>query len=255
MEMVPEGLNIFLFWMLVATSFLGSFISTAAGIGGGVTMLAVMAQVMPPLALIPVHGLVQLGSNISRAVVMIRHIDLRFIGWFFVGGLLGAAVGVRVVTALPVSVLQSVLGLFILYSVWGPMPTGGRPSRTRLIAGGGITTLASMFVGASGPLAMVIVKAFDYDRFTKVGTFSGVMVVQHGLKGIVFGIAGFAFLPYLPLVAFMVAAGFLGTLVGKGVLLRQNEDHFGLILNIILTLLALRLLWQAGQAYMTGVPA
>lgn len=250
MELVPEGLTHFLFWVLVATSFLGSFISTAAGIGGGVTMLAVMAQVMPPLALIPVHGLVQLGSNVSRMTVMFRHIDWRFMAWFFIGGLVGAAIGVKVVTALPTMVLQLVLGLFILYSIWGPMPERSRATKGGLIAGGGVTTLASMFVGASGPLAMVIVKAYDYDRFTKVGTFSGVMVIQHGLKGIVFGIAGFAFTPYLPLVAFMVLAGFLGTLVGKRVLISQNEDRFGTILNIVLTLLALRLLWQAGQDYL-----
>lgn len=249
MALVPEGLTEFLFWILVATSFFGSFISTAAGIGGGVTMLAVMAQVMPPLALIPVHGLVQLGSNISRMAVMFKHIDWRFLGWFFLGGLIGAAVGVEVVTALPTAVLQLVLGLFILYSIWGPMPQRSRASRGGLVAGGGVTTLASMFVGASGPLAMVIVKGYDYDRFTKVGTFSGVMVIQHGLKGVVFGIVGFTFTPYLPLVALMVAAGFLGTLVGRHVLLNQNEDRFGLILNVVLTLLALRLLWQAGEDY------
>jgi len=250
MEMVPQGLTDILFWLLVATSFFGSFISTAAGIGGGVTMLAVMAQVMPPLALIPVHGLVQLGSNASRLTVMFKHIDWRFLGWFFIGGLVGAAVGVKIVTALPTPVLQLVLALFILYSIWGPMPEKMRLSRFGLIVGGGITTLASMFVGASGPLAMVIVKAFDYDRFAKVGTFSGVMVIQHGLKAMVFGLIGFVFTPYIPLVAFMVIAGFLGTLVGKRVLLRQNENNFGRVLDVILTLLALRLLWQAGGGYL-----
>ncbi len=252
MALVPESLTLFIFWLLVGTSFFGSFISTAAGIGGGVTMLAVMAQVMPPLALIPVHGLVQLGSNVSRMSIMFRNIDWRFLAWFFLGGLVGAAVGVKVVTALPTTVLQAVLALFILYSIWGPMPARARASRAGLIIGGGVTTLASMFIGASGPLAMVIVKGYNYDRFTKVGTFSGVMVVQHGLKGIVFGIAGFAFAPYLPLVAFMVGAGFLGTIVGKQVLLKQNENHFGKMLDFVLTLLALRLLWQAGQNFYTG---
>lgn len=250
MEIIPESLTVFIFWLLVVTSFFGSFISTAAGIGGGVTMLAVMAQVMPPLALIPTHGLVQLGSNASRLTVMFKHVDWRFLGWFFVGGLVGAVIGIEVVTALPTSVLQLVLAVFILYSIWGPMPDKMRPTRSGLVVGGGVTTLASMFVGASGPLAMVIVKAFEYDRFAKVGTFSGVMVIQHGLKAIVFGVIGFTFTPYLPLVAFMVVAGFLGTLVGKRVLLKQNENNFGRILNVILTLLALRLLWQAAEGYL-----
>lgn len=245
MEWIPSEISVFAFWLMVTTSFFGSFLSTAAGIGGGITMLAVMAQVMPPLALIPVHGVVQLGSNMSRMVVMYRHIDWRFLGWFFVGGVAGALVGAKVVTALPVTILQLILGVFILYSIWGRMPTVPKATPPILMAGGGITTLASMFVGASGPFAMTIVKSFGYDRFQKVGTFSGVMVVQHGLKIIVFTVLGFAFAAYLPLMAALIFAGFVGTLVGRLFLERVSEAFFKKALDLILTALALRLLWQA----------
>lgn len=249
MDLIPDNLSVFAFWLLVGTSFFGSFLSTAAGIGGGVTMLAVMAQVMPPLALIPVHGVVQLGSNISRMAVMFKHIDWWFLGWFLAGGLLGALVGSQIVTALPVAVLQLILGAFILYSIWGRMPTVPKATPFILGVGGGATTLASMFVGASGPFAMTIVKSFGYDRFQKVGTFSGVMVIQHGLKIIVFTVLGFAFAAYLPLMASMIFAGFIGTLVGRRFLERVSEAFFKKALDLVLTLLALRLLWQAVEAW------
>ncbi|WP_211242650.1 hypothetical protein [Halopseudomonas bauzanensis] len=42
---------------LVAVSALTSAITASLGIGGGVLLLAIMAIVMPPAAIIPVHGL------------------------------------------------------------------------------------------------------------------------------------------------------------------------------------------------------
>lgn len=53
--------------LLLGTSFLASLITVAFGIGGGALLLAVMAVTMPPAALIPVHGVVQVGSNLGRA--------------------------------------------------------------------------------------------------------------------------------------------------------------------------------------------
>ncbi|MBD3765767.1 MAG: sulfite exporter TauE/SafE family protein, partial [Rhodobacterales bacterium] len=41
---------------LLVTSVAASFITIAFGIGGGVLLLAVMASLVPPVALIPVHG-------------------------------------------------------------------------------------------------------------------------------------------------------------------------------------------------------
>ena len=52
--------------LLIATSFIGSLISAALGIGGGTLMLAVIAQTLPVAAIIPVHGVVQFGSNLDK---------------------------------------------------------------------------------------------------------------------------------------------------------------------------------------------
>lgn len=252
MALVPETLTDLIFWLLVGTSFFTSFLTTAAGIGGGVTLLAIMAQVMPPFALIPVHGVVQFGSNFSRFAIMFKDIDRFFLGWFLVGSIVGAAAGARIVIALPTGVLQTVLGLFILFSVWGPKPSGWHTNTASIVGAGAVTTLGSLFVGATGPLVMALLGPFGYDRMTKVATFAGVMVIQHGLKAIVFGLVGFAFYSFVPLMLLMIVAGFLGTIAGRHVLLRQSDARFERILSLILTALALRLLWQAAEGYLAA---
>ncbi|PPR79335.1 MAG: hypothetical protein CFH06_00428, partial [Alphaproteobacteria bacterium MarineAlpha3_Bin5] len=56
------GMNALEFLILCIVSFLGSFITISLGIGGGVLLLSTMAQILPPTTLIPIHGVVQLGS-------------------------------------------------------------------------------------------------------------------------------------------------------------------------------------------------
>ena len=55
------------------------------------------------------------------------------------------------------------------------------------------------------------------------------------------------FLPWAPLLAAMIGAGFLGTMLGRRVLDRLPHEVFARIFKIVLTLLALRLLYAAAS--------
>lgn len=245
MPLIPESLHFTEFWLLVGISFFTSFITAAIGIGGGSVLLAVMAQVVPAGAVIPVHGIVQLGSNVGRAAALYRSVDRDLLGWFVGGSLVGALIGGRIVVTLPVGALQLVLGAFILYSAWGPKLRGLARSTRTLAVGGLLTTTLTMFVGATGPLVMSMLRPFPLPPVGLVATMAGCVAAQHLLKVLVFGLLGFAFGPYVPLMALMIGLGFLGTLAGRHVLLRVDPKKFALVLNIVLTVLAVRLIGQA----------
>ena len=70
------------------------------------------------------------------------------------------------------------------------------------------------------------------------------MVAQHIVKVFAFGLLGFDYGPYAGLVIAMVLSGFLGTVIGKHVLLKMNDQTFHRVLAVILSLLALRLLYK-----------
>ncbi|MFC4346710.1 sulfite exporter TauE/SafE family protein [Kordiimonas lipolytica] len=251
MTIMPDTLSFLDAALLVGVSFFTSFLSASMGIGGGVALLAVMAQVMPALAIVPVHGVVQLGSNAGRAYLMREAIVWRIVLYFLMGSLIGGLIGGQIVVALPAATLQLVLGLFVLYSLWGPMPKPSADHKSMAFVGssGALSTLLTMFVGATGPFVAVVVKMFSLSRLAHVGTFSACMVGQHTVKIVVFGVLGFAFGAYLPLMVAMVATGFLGTWVGRHFLVKSTDERFGRWLNIILTLLAARLLWQGAQGF------
>ena len=107
------GLGPWDFILLCGTSFLGSFITAGLDLGGGVPVFATMALYLTPAALIPLHGVVQLGSNLGRTALLARHVLFPIVPAFLAGTVLGAAGGGQLVVTLPVPVLQAILALFV----------------------------------------------------------------------------------------------------------------------------------------------
>ena len=246
-EWLPEALTGWQVVLLVVTAAFTSYLTASVGIGGGVFLLAVLSLVMPLAAIIPVHGLVQLGSNANRALMLWREISWRCVLFFLPGALLGALLAALFLVQLPLPVLQLAIASFILYLVWGPkLPKLMLGDWGTMIAGG-VTTFLSHFVGATGPLVAAFIKQKHADqRQVSVSTFAATMVLQHGPKAVVYGAAGFMFKEWLLLVLLMIAAGALGTKIGLLQLAKLTDRRFTLLFNGVLTLLCLRLLWQAG---------
>jgi uncharacterized membrane protein YfcA len=242
------GLALWSFVLLCGVSFLGSFIAAAMGLGGGALVLAAMALFLPPAVLIPVHGTVQLGSNGGRAVLLRAHILTEIVPAFLIGTILGAAIGVQLVIALPTALLQGVLAAFILYSTWAPKFQVSNPRKKTFFGLGMIGAFVTMFVGATGPLVAPFAAAASDRRQQVVATHAALMTIQHGLKIIAFGVVGFAFGPYLALLIGLLACGFAGTYAGRHLLHRLPERAFRIGLKTILTAIALRLLYSAAGA-------
>lgn len=245
LNLIPEALSLFQLVGLIALSSGTSFLTASVGMGGGTVLLAVMAQIIPTKAIIPVHGVVQLGSNFGRAAVMFENIKRQHALWFLGGSLLGALIGGNVVVALPVAWLKLALGGFILYSVWGHKFSSETRSLRGLGIGGALSTLLTMFVGATGPFVVACLRPFGFKPIELVATSAACLVIQHLLKVMVFGFLGFAFSDYIGLIILMIGSGFLGTLLGRKVLLKVNEKYFQYVLSAVLTILAIRLLYSA----------
>lgn len=245
MTLLPATLSLLDAALLIATAGFTSLLTGAMGIGGGVLLLAVMAAFVPVTALIPVHGLVQLGSNGNRALMTRQHIDWQLVRLFSLGALGGALLASFVVVQLPLRWIQFSVALFILYLVWGPKPGKYSLGVPGQLLAGAFTTLVSMFVGATGPLVAGFIHRHDLDKQATTATFAACMSVQHLLKLAVFSTVGFLFSDWLPLVLAMVAAGALGSWLGLRLLDRLPERQFRTGFRVVVTLLAVKLLWGA----------
>ena len=233
------------FLTLCITSFFTSVISAAFGLGGGTMLIVIMASLLPPLAVIPTHAIIQMNSNFTRALFLWRYIRFTWMIPFVIGTVLGAAIGGQIVYAIPKHTLQGIIGIFVIYSIWGPNIKSIRSSWVTFIGIGGIASFATMFVGGTGPLIAPFIKASTNERRMTVSTHAAFMSWQHGIKIIAFGLLGFAFAPYLALLIGMIILGILGTWSGKVLLTWMPETLFRRAFNVTLGLLATNLIIQA----------
>jgi uncharacterized membrane protein YfcA len=234
-----------IFFGLSAAAFVTAFIGVTTGAAGGLMLLAILAMVMPPAVLLPIHTVVQLGSNVSRTLLMWRYVMHGTLLPFVIGAIVGAAAGAHVFISLPMPLLQGILGVFILMMTW--MPWIGRfgAERARFVVLGFATTFLGMFVSATGSLLAPLVASSAQNRHSQVATFGALMTVTHIAKLVGFGVIGFAIGHFIPLMAAMVGAGTLGNWLGGMALSRTSEGGFRLVFKVVLTLLGLRLIWVA----------
>jgi uncharacterized membrane protein YfcA len=236
-----------LFFGLGLASFVTAFIGVFTGTAGGVILLALMAMVMPPTVLVPVHTVVQLGSGISRTVIMWRYVMRQVVPAFILGAAIGAAAGAKTFVALPVTWLQAIIGGFILLVTW--MPNLGRlgAEKSRFAVLGFVATFLGVFVSATGTFLSPFIASAAPDRRNHVATQGALMIFVHIAKLIAFSVIGFAITAYLPLIGVMILTGAAGNWLGEVALQHMPEKKYRTTLKVILTLLALQLLARAAS--------
>lgn len=242
------GLSELTLWGLIGAAYLTSALTAAFGIGGGVALLAILSTAIPVATLIPLHGMVQMGSNAGRAWHLRSHIQWPFMLAFGIGAVIGTALGSQFVIALPDALLKLILALFVLFLVWAPSPKMMKGGAGSIGVGGALSSLVGMFVGATGPLVAAIVAGKAEDRQGVVSTHAAAMTLQHALKIIAFGFVGFAFNIWLGLIIAMILSGYLGTITGGKILHMMDEKLFRKIFKGLLTALALYMLIKAATS-------
>lgn len=241
---VPFGLDGWLALILIISSFFTSGITAALSLGGGITLIAILTFFLPAAIAVPMHGVVQFGSNSGRAYLRRKDIQWQYAIWFALGGIPGAILGGQIAVWMPNRLFTLLIAAFLLYSVWGPKPSSRNRQPIALFGFGAFAAFISMIIGVSGPIVSGLLKFID-DRKQFVATHAVLMTFQNTAKILVFIFLGFAFYDYAALLFAMVVAGFAGTWVGGKLLDRLPEKAFREAFKIAMTAIALILIYRS----------
>ncbi len=228
-------------------------LSAIVGLAGGVLLLGGLLLYLEPLAAIPVHGVAQLVSNVTRATLQREHIAWPAVGPFLWLLLPGAIVGVLLIERIPPDGARLLIGLFALAAIWIPtwfrvLPADNRATvRRRFLVAGGVVGVANMLVGATGPILAPFVLSLGLERFATVGTLAICQAIGHFVKIGVFTVRGFAFLEYAAGLALLCASIVVGSWLGTHALRRLPERGFQWLIRAAVTAVALRLIWQGSE--------
>lgn len=226
--------------MLGVFSTITSLLTAVAGLGGGMLLLALMAQLFAPSVLIPLHGIAQVFSNANRGVIHRDKLEWTYLRPFVIGSLIGAFAFVPLVVFVNPTVGALLIGIFILLVVW--FPQWLNVSKLPALLSGALTSGLGVLFGATGPLAMSAHPKAHWTKEQIVGNHGAAMAFQHGVKVIAYLVAGVQLYKYLPHIAVLFTGAWLGTFIGTQLLKKMTDDRFKTLLKWVLTALGLRLI-------------
>ncbi|WP_228135459.1 TSUP family transporter [Halarcobacter anaerophilus] len=175
-------------------TFFTSTVAGVVGLGGGMMLIAILPSFLPLNALIPVHGLTQMSSNLSRAVFGYKYVKLETIPKFLLGSICGIALFASILYFISLEFVPLFIGIYILLSLWSKKFNEKIKRYESYFLAGFFQTGLSIVVGATGPLTMTLLLKDYEDKHIVVATGAALMSITHTLKVFVFMFFGFVFL-------------------------------------------------------------
>ena len=242
-------------FILILAAFLTSTLSAIIGMGGGITLLGIMAIVMPDgFLVVAYHGIVQLVSNATRTYVFRFHIDRAILVRYSTGLFLGLFLSIVFIllliysfnvdsaSELTIEFLKPLIGIYILWFLFFRKKGAGVKDSAFHIMGV-LSGLVTVFVGAAGPL---IAPLFIANKLTKeviIATKAACQALGHFLKiPIFYFLFDVSYVSDWKVILPLVISVYIGTNFGKIMLGRLSESLFKKIFRLTLTLIAIRLL-------------
>lgn len=232
--------------LLTTLSFFTALMTSLAGAGGGTVLLAAMLQFMNPAEAIPVHGVIQFSSNLTRTWLLRKFVNWSIVIRFTILLPIGVYIGLQIFQNMDSDNIKNIIGIFILLAL--------TLQNLRFIKSffvpyyafyfiGLITGVLNILVGVIAPLLAVILKQSITEKKSIVGTLGYFGLIGNLLKIIGFSLIGFSFYEYIDTFLMIIPATLVGSRVGQLLLNKISNKIFMIIFQIILIGLAIRLLF------------
>ena len=223
-------------------TFFTSTIAGIVGVGGGMMLIVILPSFLPLNALIPIHGLTQVSSNLSRAIFGYKDVQYEVIPKFLLGSAIGIGIFAAVLNLISLEYVPLFIGIYILLSLWSEKFNEKIKRYESYFLAGFFQTGLSMVVGATGPLTMTLLFKDYEDKNKVVATGAALMSITHILKVFVFMYFGFVFFDYIGVIIAMIIGAVSGSWVATKLRDEIDGKRFTIILKVLLSALAIQVI-------------
>jgi len=223
-------------------TFFTSTIAGIVGVGGGMMLIVILPSFLPLNALIPIHGLTQVSSNLSRAIFGYKDVQYEVIPKFLLGSAIGIGMFAAVLNLISLEYVPLFIGIYILLSLWSEKFNEKIKRYESYFLAGFFQTGLSMVVGATGPLTMTLLFKDYEDKNKVVATGAALMSITHILKVFVFMYFGFVFFDYIGVIVAMIIGAVSGSWVATKLRDKIDGKRFTMILKVLLSALAIQVI-------------
>lgn len=228
--------NILLLFLTLFTSMT----TAITGMGGGMVLIAILPTFLATNILIPIHGITQLSSNISRAIFGYKDIYYKAVFKYFFGSLLGVTISYNFLLYLSFTYIPLFIGVYILLSLWSKRLNQLFQKFESYFILGILQSGLSLVVGATGAMSMPMLIKDCKNSNQIVVTIATLSAITHLLKIIVFIALGFSFFEYIDIMFYMIFGAILGSYIGTKIRKKVDSKKLLPIMKILITFFAIK---------------
>ena len=212
-------------------------------------MLAALGLIVPIEFIVPLHAINQLSSNLSRIALHLKHIN-KIVFFYFVPLVLpGVYLGSLVAKQIDPLFMKLLISAMIIYTVFGPeFKDRSRLPTYSFSFIGFLAGFVGMVVGVMSPvIAPLFIKA-GLVKEEMIATKAACQSTTHFLKLMVFSTA--VQIDYSEVSHYifpLIVSSIVGTLISKIYLKKMSENTFKVVVQSILTLIALKFILEYFQ--------
>ncbi|WP_292779579.1 sulfite exporter TauE/SafE family protein [Methylophilus sp. UBA6697] len=226
--------------LLFIAAYTAAAISSAAGFGGALLLLPLLAATVGVTQAVPLLTIAQLIGNLSRVGFGFTQIHWKPVGLFLLGAIPLSILGALSFVQLPKELITRTIGAAILVFVALRYSSllKIKNSSALLVAGGCIVGFLSGLAGSAGPLGAAIFLSLGLPPVAYIASEATTALAMHGVKLVVYQ-------QLIPLnqslwfiAALMGCAMILGTWSAKRVIERIPHEIFQQSVTIFLVAIA-----------------
>ena len=243
--------------ILIISAFLTSSISAVLGMGGGIILLGIMAIIIPNgYMVIALHGIIQLISNTTRTFVFRKYLKKDLVKEFLIGAIIGAGLSAIIIfllikifevssaSEIKVDFLKPLIGIFIIWYLFLKGQKKEKKSKS-FIKVGSISGLASIFIGATGPLIAPFFLNSNLTKENIIANKAACQMITHLTKIPLFiFFFNVNYIQEYKLLLPLILAVFIGTNFGKKILDMIPEKLFIKLFKTALFIIAIKLIFS-----------
>lgn len=177
-----------IYFILILTSFIAAFISGAAGFGGALLLLPVVTACIGAEAAIPVLTIAQLIGNTSRMAFGIKQIDWKSVRLFCITALPLASLGALGFSLFPKDlVTRCIGGILIAFAlIKSTKKLEFKNRKKAMLAGGVVTGFLSGLAGSGGPIGAAAFLTLGLPPVAYIASEAATAIAMHLLKIIIY---------------------------------------------------------------------
>jgi len=233
--------------IIFVISYLAATISGAAGFGGALLLLPVLANIVGIKAAVPILTIGQLFGNGSRVWFGRHELKWQPIIYFLLTAIPLSILGSYLFTDIDSKTIKIGIGIFLILLVIyrrtniQKIKLGDKG----MLLGGGLTGFISGLAGSAGPLGAAFFLGLDLTATAYIASEAFTAFAMHLTKTVVYNKYSLIGLTELYYGLFIGLAMILGSWTGKRIIEKLSREKFLLLVEILLVLSGLQLIWTA----------